>query len=91
MKIGDYNGIDETGFYTVKNSSLKSGLYATAGASHRVILSSRIQLVTAGFLSLQHTVQKGIYTNVSGTKNISDKRNNFGGGIKIGLVIRLGN
>lgn len=91
MKIGDYPGVDDTGPYTVKNSVLKSGFYAMAGASHRAILSSKLQLVTGGFLSLQRTVQKGTYTNVTGTKNYSDKRNNFGGGIKVGLVIRLGN
>jgi hypothetical protein len=88
-KIGDYHGID-TGFYTVRNSVLKTSLYATIGASHRAILSKKVQLVTGGFLSLQRTNQKGEYTNINGTRNFSDKQNNLGGIFKVGLVIRLG-
>lgn len=89
--IGDYIGLNEEGPYTVRNSEIKSGFYSMAGISHRAILSNRLQLVSGGFLSIQRTNQEGIFTNSMGTRTIIDKRNNFGGVIKVGLVIRIGN
>lgn len=85
----DFASVDNGGAYLAHDQYYKGSLYSTLGGYHRAIISHRFQLLTGGFISFRKISYTGIKTYASGSRSFNIGRMNFGGGVKIGMVIGL--